>query len=101
MGSGYSKMKKQARQFEEQYEKMMEEAQSKRIEGSSGNGRVNVVVNGDKELKEVKISPECIDPNDVEGLQDLILAACQEAYKKAADQQPAGPSFPGGFSLPF
>lgn len=101
MGSGYSKMKKQARQFEEQYEKMMDEMKTKRIEGSSGSGRVHVVVNGEKELQEIKISPECIDPNDVEGLQDLILAACQEAYKKVDEQQPANPSLPGGFSFPF
>ncbi|MGE5196053.1 MAG: YbaB/EbfC family nucleoid-associated protein [Anaerolineae bacterium] len=90
MGSGFSKMKKQARVLEEQFEKMREELKSSIFTGSSGNGLVTVVLNGEKELKEIKIKPECIDPNDVEGLQDLIKAALEDAYRKVNDKDSGG-----------
>lgn len=96
MGSGFSKMKKQARLFEQQFEKMKEQAQTTEIVGSSGNGLITVTFNGDKELKKIVIKPECVDPNDLEGLQDLIQAACQDAYKQIGNKQA-----PGGLSLPF
>ncbi len=98
MGSGFSKMKKQARQMEEQYEKMREEQKTKEIVGTAGNGLVTVTINGEKELKNVQIRPECVDVNDLEGLQDLIKAACHDAYSKVETE--GGFSMPG-FSLPF
>ncbi len=101
MGSGFSKMKKQARLFEEQIEKMKESMQGTSIEGSSGNGLVTVTINGEKELKTITIKPECMDPNDVEGLQDLIKAALGNAYSKASEQSQSSMGLPGGFSLPF
>ena len=102
MGSGFAKMKKQARQMEEQYEKMREEQKTKEIAGSAGNGLVTVTLNGEKELKNIQIRPECVDLNDLEGLQDLIRAACQDAYAKIDAEAGSGgmPSIPG-FSLPF
>jgi DNA-binding YbaB/EbfC family protein len=84
MGSGYSKMKKQAKLMEQQLEVMRTQMQSKQVIGSSGNGLVTVTLNGDKELQKILIKPECVDPNDLEGLQDLIQAACKEAYQKIA-----------------
>ena len=104
MGSGYSKMKKQARAFEEQYEKFKDQMKTTLVTGSAGNGLVTVTLNGEKELQEVKIKPECVDPNDLEGLQDLIKAAHADAHKKLADQEdssglPAGLGLPAGFSL--
>jgi DNA-binding YbaB/EbfC family protein len=97
MGSGFSKMKKQARAFEQQMQQLRSEMQSKSIEGTSGNGLVTVIINGEKEIKEIKIKPDCVDPKDVEGLQDLILAALHDAYKKAGDEQQEM----GGMNLPF
>ena len=79
MGSGYSKMKKQAKLMEQQLEMMKTEMKNKQVTGTSGNGLVNVVVNGEKELLEIKIKPECVDTSDLEGLQDLIKAACDDA----------------------
>lgn len=96
MGSGFSKMKKQARLMEEQYEKMRAEMENTKAVGASGNGLVTVTVNGNKELLEIKIKPECVDPNDVEGLEDLIKSACEEAYKKLPDTNSMN-----GLSLPF
>ena len=73
MGSGFSKMKKQARMLEEQVEKIKMQMQSTEITASSAGGLVTVVINGEKELKKITIKPECVDKNDLEGLQDLIL----------------------------
>jgi len=101
MGSGFSKMKKQARMMEQQIEKMREEIKSTSVTGSSGNGLVTVIVNGDKELQQIKIKPECVDPNDLEGLQDLIKAATDDAYQKLSRQSQGGPSLPGGMPFPF
>jgi DNA-binding YbaB/EbfC family protein len=95
MGSGFSKMKKQARLMEEQYEKMREEMKTKEVVGTAGNGLVTVTLNGDKELKSIQIRPECVDVNDLEGLQDLIKAAVQDGYQKIDAESNSMSSFPG------
>lgn len=97
MGSGFSKMKKQARMLEEQLGKMRDDMKNTSITGTSGNGLVTVVINGEKEMKEIRIKPECVDPQDLEGLQDLIKAACEDAYKKAPQEGQGMPSLPFGF----
>jgi nucleoid-associated protein EbfC len=70
-------------------QKKMEEAQVKlgeeRIEGTAGGGIVTVVVSGHKEVIDVVIKPEAVDPDDVEMLQDLVLAATNDALKKAEE----------------
>ncbi|MBS0628034.1 MAG: YbaB/EbfC family nucleoid-associated protein [Verrucomicrobia bacterium] len=101
MGSGFSKMQKQARQMQEQLQKMQEEMKNSSFTGVSGSGLVTVVVNGEKNLKKITIKPECVDPNDVEGLEDLILAAFTDAAKKAEAESSNGLGLPEGFSLPF
>ena len=97
MGSGYSKMKKQKKQFAEQFAKMQEEMSSAEYTGESGGGLVKVVLSGDKNLKSLKIDPECVDPEDVEGLEDLIAAAFQDAASKLEDQSPIGDMDPLAF----
>lgn len=101
MGSGFSKMKKQAKLMEQQLEMMRNEMKNKSVSGTSGNGLVTVTLNGDKEMQSIIIKPDCVDPNDLEGLQDLIKAACEDAYQKLADESPEGLQLPGGMSLPF
>ncbi|PLT27682.1 YbaB/EbfC family nucleoid-associated protein [Peribacillus deserti] len=68
-------------------QKKMEEAQAnlgeEKIEGTAGGGMVTVVVTGHKEIVEVNIKPEVVDPDDIEMLQDLVLAATNDALKKA------------------
>lgn len=91
MGSGFSKMKKQARALEEQYEKTRKELESVDFLGSSGSGLVQVVISGNKQVKQIKIKRECVDPNDIEGLEDLIKAAFNEACKKADERSPSSP----------
>lgn len=100
MGSGFSKMKKQARLLEEQVEKMKMQMQATEITASSAGGLVTVTISGEKELKKITINPECIDKNDVEGLQDLIRSAMQAAYAKLEKEASSMP-MPSGFSLPF
>ncbi len=87
MGSGFSKMKKQARAMQEQYSKMREEMQTKRITGVSGNGLVTIVLDGQGSMVEIKIKPECVDPSDIEGLQDLIKAAFENASAQLTDEK--------------
>ncbi len=95
MGSGFSKLKKQARQMEAHYEKMREEMSKLEVTGSAGNGLVTLVLNGEHEIKDLKIKPACVDPSDIEGLQDLIRAAYGEALEKikAQGQQNTGLPF--------
>lgn len=99
MGSGFSKMKKQARAMQQQYEKMREEMQAVEVTGTSGNGLVTIVLNGEHELKKLTIRPECVDPNDLEGLQDLIKGAYKDAHQKLKEIEDKNSPMPGG--LPF
>ena len=88
MGSGFSKMKKQRKQLEDQFAKMQEELQTTEHKGSAGNGLVELVLSGEKNLKSITIKPECVDLNDLEGLQDLILAAFKDAEKRVDESSP-------------
>lgn len=97
MGSGFSKLKKQAKQFESQYAKIQEEMRALEVTGTAGNGLVTLVLNGEHELKDLQIKPACVDPNDIEGLQDLIRAAYADAHAKIQAQSQQGL----GGGLPF
>ncbi|MEH7125574.1 MULTISPECIES: YbaB/EbfC family nucleoid-associated protein [unclassified Bacillus (in: firmicutes)] len=72
-------MQKMQKKMAEAQEKLGEE----RIEGTAGGGMVSVIVSGHKEVLEVNIKEEVVDPEDIEMLQDLVLAATNEALKKA------------------
>lgn len=97
MGSGFARKKKQQHMLQEQFAKMQEEMQNTEYQGSAGNGLVTVVISGEKNLKSVTIKPECVDPEDVEGLQDLILEAFKEASKKLEEESPLANMNPLGF----
>ena len=86
MGGGFSKMKKQARMMQNQMSALRDNLQNTQMEGSAGNGLVTVILNGEKELKKITIKPECLQC--VDGLQDLIVAAFQDASKKVDAAQP-------------
>ena len=100
MGSGFSKMKKQARAMQEQYAKMREEMQNKRVTGTSGNGLVTIILDGERNMREIKIKPECVDPEDIEGLEDLISAAYADATSQIEDDEGDMSSLMGGGSMP-
>ena len=90
MGRGFSKIKKQAKMLEEQFSKMQEELKTKEVTGEAGGGLVKVTLTGEKKLKSIKINPECVDPNDVEALEDLIFGAFEEAGNKLNDESSMG-----------
>jgi DNA-binding YbaB/EbfC family protein len=74
---------KQAQQFQAKLAKLQEELAIKTVEATSGGGMVSVVANGRQEIVSIKIDPEVIDPGDKEMLQDLILAAVNDALSRA------------------
>jgi nucleoid-associated protein EbfC len=76
---------KQAQEMQEQLVKAQAELAERRFEGSAGGGMVTAVVTGGSELVEVKISPEVVDPDDVEMLEDLVVAAVRQAIDAASE----------------
>jgi len=76
---------KQAQKFQSQIAKLQEELGDKTIEASSGGSMITVVVNGRQEILSINIDPEVINPDDVEMLQDLILAAVNDGLTRAKD----------------
>jgi len=91
-------MMKQAQQMQERLQKQMAEL---RVEASAGGGMVAVVVNGAKQLQSIKIDPEVVSKDDVDMLQDLIVAALNDAYRKVDDElQKSMGGMLGGLKLP-
>lgn len=76
---------RQAQKMQEKITKMQEELATKTCEASSGGGMVTATVNGSQELVSVAIDPSVVDPEDVEMLQDLIVAAVNEAYRRSKE----------------
>lgn len=89
MGSGFAKKKKEAKLMQEQFGKIQSEMQTKEVTGSAGSGLVVMTLSGEGELKKVKIKPECVDKEDIEGLEILIKAAHADAQKKLKEQSPS------------
>ena len=75
---------KQAQQMQAQLAAAQEELAQRTFEGSAGGGMVVATVSGAQELVEIRISPEVVDPDDVEMLEDLVLAAVRQAHEAAA-----------------
>ena len=103
MGGGMNmNMIKQAQKMQQDMLKAQEELEQKEYEATAGGGAVTAVVSGKRELVRVELDPDAVDPDDVEMLQDLIVAADNEAMRKAADDA-AGQmqKLTGGLNLPF
>ena len=102
MGGGNMQgMLRQAQKMQEEMIKAQEELGEKTVDASVGGGVVTVKVNGKKELLEVVIKPEAVDPDDVEMLQDLIVSAVNEAMRKADDMAASSMSkITGGMNIP-
>ncbi len=94
-------MQRQVQQMQMQMEKMQEELGNTMVEGSAGGGAVVVTMNGQRDVQAVKINPDVVDPEDVEILQDMILAAITDAGKKAQElaEERMGPLM-GGMKMP-
>ncbi|MBQ6403714.1 MAG: YbaB/EbfC family nucleoid-associated protein [Oscillospiraceae bacterium] len=85
-GGNQANMIKQAQKMQQDFLKMQQELESSRFEFTSGGGAVKAVVSGTREFESITIDPEVVDPDDVEMLQDLILAAVNGALKAADDK---------------
>ena len=82
---GMGNMMKQAQKLQSQMMKLQEELAEKTVESSSGGGMVTVVANGRQQIVSIQIENEVVDPDDVEMLQDLVLAAVNDALAKAQE----------------
>ena len=101
-GGSMNNMIRQAQKMQQDMMKAQEELESKTYEAAAGGGVVTATVSGKKELTAVTIDPEAVDPDDVEMLQDLIVAAVNEALRKAGDDAASQMSkLTGGMGLPF
>jgi len=96
-----SGMMKKVQKLQADMAKLQEELKLRTIETSAGGGAVTVVINGDKQFQSIKIDPSAVDPQDVEMLEDIVLAAINEAIKKVDDMmaQEMG-KLTGGLNLP-
>jgi len=92
-------MMKQAQQMQERLQKQMAET---RVEATAGGGMVTVVMDGSKRLQKLTIDPEAVSKDDVEMLQDLILAAINDAHRKVDEelQKQMGGMLPPGMKIP-
>ncbi len=96
-----NQMIKQAQKMQEQMLKMQEEMETKTFTADAGGGAVSATVNGKKELLDIVLKEEVVDPDDIEMLQDLILAAVNEAMRKAEkDSEAQMGSLTGGMNIP-
>ena len=88
-GMNINQLMKEAKKMQADMEKSQEELVAKEFEASAGGGAINVKVSGSKEIKEIKIQKDVVDPDDVEMLEDLILTCVNEALRKVDSEQAA------------
>ncbi|MBQ8083773.1 MAG: YbaB/EbfC family nucleoid-associated protein [Clostridia bacterium] len=101
MGGNQANMMKQIQKMQEEMEQKQAEVQATEFTASAGGGGVEVSVNCAHEVKRIKIDPEVMDPEEVEMLEDLLLAALNEANRKAAEAMEAAmDGATGGMNIP-
>lgn len=99
-GMNMNNMLKQAQQMQAKMQQMQQELETREVEATSGGGMVKVTALGNKTIKEIEIKEEVVDPDDIEMLQDLIIAAVNEALLKADEMAAAEMSkITGGMNL--
>ena len=98
---GFGNMMKEAQRLQQQMAALQEEVGRKKVDATAGGGMVTVEANGKQELLSIKIDPEVINKDDAQMLEDLVLAACNEALRKSRElvQQELG-KLTGGLKLP-
>ena len=98
---GFGNIMKEAQKLQAQMAAMQEEIAKREVEATAGGGMITVKANGKQELLSIKIDPEVINKDDAQMLEDLVLAACNEALRKSRDlvQQELG-KLTGGLKIP-
>ncbi len=101
MNGGLQKMIKQAQKLQKQMLEAQEALAQERVEGTAGGGMVKVVADGQQNVLEISIDPQVVDPEDVEMLEDLVLAAVSDALRKSRElaEEKLG-AFTKGFKIP-
>lgn len=101
MNGGFQKMIKQAQKLQRQMLEAQEALAQERVEGTAGGGMVKVVADGQQNVLEISIDPQVVDPEDVEMLEDLVLAAVSDALRKSRElaEERLG-AFTKGFKIP-
>ena len=101
MGGNMQQLARQAQKLQQKMTEMQEELDTREYEASAGGGMVSVKVNGKKELLALSIKPEAVDPDDVEMLEDMVMAAINEALREATEttEREMG-KLTGGMSMP-
>ena len=95
-------MMKQAQKMQQEFQRMQQELESKEFTAKAGGGAVEATVNGKRELVKLKISPDAVDPDDVEMLEDLVVAAVNEAIRLyEAESDATVNKIAGGLNLGF
>lgn len=98
---GMGNMMKQAQKMQAKMMKMQEELGSKEVEATAGGGMIKVVANGKQQIMSIEIEKEVVDPEDVEMLQDLVLAAVNDALAKSQEMVSAQMAkITGGMNIP-
>ncbi len=101
MMGNMGKMMKQVQKMQADMAKLQEELVNQTVEATSGGGMVKVVANGKQEIMSIKINPEAVDPEDVEMLQDMVMAAVNEALRQSQDMVAREMSkITGGMNIP-
>jgi len=98
---GFGNIMKEAQKLQQQMAELQEQIGQKKVEATAGGGMVTVEVNGKQEILSIKIDPEVINRDDAQMLEDLVLAACNEALRKSRElvQQELG-KLTGGLKIP-
>ncbi len=101
-GGGQMAMMKRIQEMQAQMEQKQQEIENSTFTASAGGGAVEVTVSGAHEVKDIQLQPEVVDPEDIEMLADLLIAATNEAMRKADDaMEQAMGAFKSGLNLPF
>ncbi|MBR6619073.1 MAG: YbaB/EbfC family nucleoid-associated protein [Clostridia bacterium] len=100
-GGGQQAMLQKLQDMQAEMQRTQEEVEATDFTASAGGGAVEAIVTGAKVVKDIKISPEVVDPEDVEMLQDMVIAAVNEALRKAEDAMMQGmEKAKGGLNIP-
>lgn len=100
-GGGIGNIMKQAQQMQAKIARVQQELETREVEATAGGGMVTALVNGKQQVLDLKIEKDVVDPEDVEMLQDLVLAAVNEAIKKSQDMiQQEMSKVTGGMNIP-
>ncbi len=101
MSKGMGQLMKQAQQMQQKMSTLQKELESRELETSSGGGMIKIKINGKQEILAVSINKECVDPNDVEMLEELVKTAVNQAVKESQDMvSKAMSKVTGGLSIP-